>query len=68
MSELSKLDYDKFSRSLSKDKKNTNMELVLILPKSKGLEIVKIPFNQNALEVARVAMRAGVERVIDEIC
>ena len=67
ISEFSRLDFDKFSRSLSKDKKNTNVDLVLILPKLKGLEIVKIPFDQNALEVATVAMRAGVERVINEI-
>lgn len=67
INEISRIDYQKFSLSLSKDKKNTNLELVLILPMATGLQIVKIPFDQNALEVATDAMKAGIERVLNEI-
>lgn len=65
--EISKLDYEKFSQALAKDKKNSNSDLVLILPSDSGLEIVKIPFDQGALAVATTAMRSGIEMVLNEI-
>ena len=65
--EISKVNYEKFSQALAKDKKNSNSDLVLILPKELGLEIVRIPFNQGALAGATMAMRSGIEMVLDEI-
>jgi 3-dehydroquinate synthase len=65
--ELSKLEYVKFSQALSKDKKNTNSELVLILPMAMGLELVKIPFSEGALASATDAMTLGIELVLNEI-
>ena len=67
INELSKLEYEKFSQALSKDKKNTNSELVLILPMGMGLELVKIPFNEGALASATDAMTLGIEMVLNEI-
>jgi 3-dehydroquinate synthase len=66
--EISNLDYGKFSEALAKDKKNTNLELVLILPMAKELEVVKIPFNQGALADATIAMKKAAEMVLNEIC
>ncbi len=65
--EISNVDFEKFSQALSKDKKNTNSELVLILPSSSGLQIVNIPFNQGALEEATDAMKKGIGMVLNEI-
>jgi len=65
--EISNIDYEKFSLSLAKDKKNTNMDLVLVLPKTKGLELVNIPFAQGALLTATGAMKSGIEMVLNEI-
>ena len=67
INEILRIDYHKFLLALSKDKKNTSLELVLILPMATGLQIVKIPFDQNALEVAKDSMIAGIERVLNEI-
>jgi 3-dehydroquinate synthase len=66
-SELSNVDYGKFSQALAKDKKNTNLELVLILPMAKELEVVKIPFNQGAVADAASALKKAVEMVLNEI-
>lgn len=65
--ELSKVNYEKFREALAKDKKNSNSNLVLVLPKDLGLEIVKIPFDQGALEGATMAMRCAIEMVLNEI-
>lgn len=65
--ELSNVDLSRFSKALSRDKKNSSSNLVLILPSTIGLEIVKIPFNENALEIAVDAMRIGIEMVLNEI-
>ncbi len=65
--EISKVNYEKFSQALAKDKKNSNSDLVLILPKESGLEIVRIPFDQGALGGATMAMKSGIEMVLNEI-
>ena len=65
--EISELDYKKFSQALAKDKKNSNTDLVLILPMSLGPEIVRIPFDQDALAGATEAMKLGIEMVSNEI-
>jgi 3-dehydroquinate synthase len=65
--EVSNLDFERFSNALSKDKKNTNSDLVLILPSKIGLEIVSIPFDEDALRDATIAMKAGIEMVLNEI-
>lgn len=65
--EISNLDYGKFSQALAKDKKNTNLELVLILPMAKELEVVKIPFSQGAIADAISAMKKAAEMVLNEI-
>jgi 3-dehydroquinate synthase len=65
--EISKLNYEKFSQALARDKKNSNSDLVLILPTGLGLEIVKIPFDQGALADATAAMESGIEMVLNEI-
>jgi 3-dehydroquinate synthase len=66
--EISKMDYERFSKALSKDKKNSNADLVLILPTDAGLEIARIPFNQGALAEATEAMKSGIKMVLNEIC
>ncbi len=65
--EISELDYKKFSQALAKDKKNSNTDLVLILPMTLGPEIVRIPFDQDALVGATDAMKLGIEMVLNEI-
>jgi 3-dehydroquinate synthetase len=65
--EIANIDFEKFSLALSKDKKNTQSKLVLILPMNSGLEICKIQFKENALEVATSAMRKSIEMVLHEI-
>jgi 3-dehydroquinate synthase len=67
VSEIRNIDLEKFSRAISKDKKNTNSDLVLILPMATGLEIVRIPFNQDALGITTNAMKQGIEMVLHEI-
>ena len=67
VNEISKVNYEKFSQALAKDKKNSKSDLVLILPKGSGLEIVRIPFDQGALAGATVAMKSGIEMVLNEI-
>jgi hypothetical protein len=62
------IDYSIFSAAIAKDKKNTNSDLVLILPKSDTLEIVRHPFSENSVEVATVAMKSGMEVILDEVC
>ena len=66
--EISNVNYKKFSQALAKDKKNSNSDLVLILPVGSGLEIVRIPFDQGALAGATEAMKSGIEMVLNEIC
>ena len=62
------IDYSIFSAAIAKDKKNTNSDLVLILPKSNTLEIVRHPFSENSVEVATVAMKSGMEVILNEVC
>ncbi len=64
---ISSVDFGKFSEALSKDKKNSKSNLVLILPMASGLEICSIPFEQNALEEATNAMKKGIEMVLNEV-
>jgi len=66
-SEISNIDFEKFARALEKDKKNSDTSLVLILPSKTGLAITKIPFNENAIEDATIAMKTGIEMVLNEI-
>ena len=68
VNQISTVNYEKFSHALAKDKKNSNSDLVLILPKKSGLEIVRIPFDEGALAGATVAMKSGIEMVLNEIC
>ena len=65
--EISRVDYEKFSQALAKDKKNSNTDLVLILPMTSGPEMVRIPFDQEALVGATSAMKLGIEMVLNEI-
>lgn len=65
--EISSVDFVRFAKALSRDKKNSSSDLVLILPSTSGLEIVKIPFTENAVEIATDAMRAGIKMVLNEI-
>jgi 3-dehydroquinate synthase len=65
--EVSDLDFERFSNALSKDKKYTSSDLVLILPSKIGLEVISIPFDKDALEDATIAMKAGIEMVLNEI-
>jgi 3-dehydroquinate synthase len=65
--EISNLNFERFATALSKDKKNTSSDLVLILPSKVGLEIVSIPFDRDALGEATKAMKAGIEMVLNEI-
>jgi 3-dehydroquinate synthase len=67
LEEISRVDFERFSKALSKDKKNTKLDLILILPTATGLEICSIPFEQNALDEATNAMKKGVEMVLHEI-
>ena len=67
VNEISKVNYERFSQALAKDKKNSNLDLVLILPRASGLEIVRIPFDHGALADATVAMKSGIEMVLNEI-
>ncbi len=66
-SDISSIDFEKFARALKKDKKNTDTSLVLILPSKTGLAITAVPFNENAIEDATSAMKAGIELVLNEI-
>lgn len=66
--DLQDLDYAVFAEALSKDKKNTSQNLVLILPDVDGLKIVEIPFKDKALEIATTAMKSGIGVVLNEIC
>jgi 3-dehydroquinate synthase len=66
-SEISNIDFEKFAKALKKDKKNTDTSLVLILPSKTGLALTSIPFNENAIEDATSAMKAGIELVLNEI-
>jgi len=65
--ELEIIDFASFAKSISRDKKNTNSDLVLILPMERRLEIVSIPFNQDAIEITTQAMKLGIEMVLNEI-
>ena len=65
--ELSTVDYVIFSTSLVKDKKNSNANLKLILPLEFGLEVVEIPFENNAIEQATEALRSAIEMIMNEI-
>jgi 3-dehydroquinate synthase len=67
VNEISNVNYEKFSDALARDKKNSSLDLVLILPTGSGLEIVKIPFKDGALVNATVAMKSGIEMVLNEI-
>lgn len=66
--ELEDFDYVVFAEALSRDKKNTSQNLVLILPDVDGLKIVDIPFKDKALEIATTAMKSGIGVVLNEIC
>jgi 3-dehydroquinate synthase len=65
--QISSVDFERFSKALSKDKKNTKSNLVLILPMGSGLEVCGIPFEQNALEEATNATKKAIEMVLHEI-
>ncbi len=67
-SDIRAIDYSLFSAAIAKDKKNTNSDLVLILPRSNRLEVVKHPFSEDSVEVATAAMKAGIEVVLGEVC
>jgi 3-dehydroquinate synthase len=64
---VSSVDFEKFSQALEKDKKNSELDLVLVLPQATGLEIVKIPFDQDALSTATRAIKLGIGLVLNEI-
>ncbi len=66
--DIARVDFEKFSQALVRDKKNTESDLVLVLPTEKGLEIVKIPFDKDALFAATRAIKLGIGMVLNEIC
>ena len=64
---LMSFDVEDFSNALSKDKKNTSSDLVLVLPKRMGLELIKDPFSTGALNRATKAMEVARNEIINEI-
>jgi 3-dehydroquinate synthase len=64
---LMSFDVEDFSYALSKDKKNTSEDLLLILPKRMGLELIRDPFSTGALNRATKAMEAARNEILNEI-
>ena len=64
---LQNIDFRIFNLAMLNDKKNSNRDLVLILPGSNGLEVRNFAFAEGALESAEIATRKAVEEVLDEI-
>jgi len=64
---LREIDFHKFETAISKDKKNTKTELVLILPGKDELEIVSLPFENSSVTSASSSMRDVIERFLSEV-
>lgn len=64
---LQQVDLHKFELSISKDKKNTDADLVLILPGEKDLDIVPLPFKEDSVQVASAAIKTVIERFLIEV-
>jgi 3-dehydroquinate synthase len=58
---------DVFQAAIKSDKKNTNTELVLILPSNTGLAIVKRDFANGAVDMALQSITNAVERIKSEV-
>ena len=67
LSEISSVDYEAFSRALAKDKKNSSSHLVLVLPLVSRLDVIEIPFKDDALQTASRSMNSAIEMVLNEI-
>lgn len=65
---LNEVDFEKFGSSISKDKKNSDKDLVLILPGRNGLEIVSSSFEDGSVSKATNAMKEIIERFLNEVC
>jgi 3-dehydroquinate synthase len=64
---LINLNITEFSDALKRDKKNSNQELVLVLPKDEGLELFRDLYVQGALVKASVAVGLAIGEILDEI-
>jgi len=64
---LMSFDMEEFSRALSKDKKNTSEDLVLVLPRSNSLGLFRDPFSAGALNKATNAMERARNEILNEI-
>ena len=64
---LEMLNLEDFGLALLRDKKNTENDLVLILPSSKGLEMYKGEFASGAIQNAKTAMEIARIEVLHEI-
>jgi 3-dehydroquinate synthase len=64
---LSEINLETFSNTIAGDKKNTQSELVLILPDSNGLKIHKHPFSNGAIEKSKEALIKALEMVSYEV-
>lgn len=64
---LENFDFRSFSQAISKDKKNTSIELVLVLPAKSGLILEKTLFSDDAIFKAEEATRRAIEEILNEV-
>ena len=64
---LNEVDFEKFGSSISKDKKNSEKDLILILPGRDGLEIVSLSFEDDSVSQATKSMKEIIERFLNEV-
>ena len=66
-SALQQVNFDKFESAISKDKKNSDSDLLLILPGKDELEIVSLPFKNGSVKSASSSMKDVIERFLSEV-
>jgi 3-dehydroquinate synthase len=64
---LESFDLGAFGSAITKDKKNTPTELVLVLPAKGGLVLSKTLFSDNAIEKAQEATKRAIEVILNEV-
>jgi 3-dehydroquinate synthase len=64
---LMEVNFEKFRSSISKDKKNSERDLILILPGTDGLEIVSLSFEDDSVSQATNSMKEIIERFLNEV-
>jgi len=64
---LESFDLTSFGSAIAKDKKNTPIELVLVLPAEKGLALSKILFSENAIAKAQESTKRAIEMILNEV-